>query len=98
MSGGGARASSHEGSLAYDSLTNSASSESMNVLVRSPQGPDLAALERLVVRATGARAVELGERVQALWSGYGEIRRAALSGVGRGRDRADARHRLEPGR
>ena len=37
------------------------------------------ALERLVARATGARAVELGERVQALWSGYGEIRRATLS-------------------
>jgi hypothetical protein len=49
--------------------------------VRSPQGPDLATLERLVARATGARAVELGERVQALWGGYGEIRRATLTGA-----------------
>lgn len=32
-------------------------------------------------RATGASAVELGERVQALWSGYGEIRRATLAGA-----------------
>jgi hypothetical protein len=49
--------------------------------VRSRPGPDLAALERLVARVTGARAVELGERVQALWGGYGEIRRATLSGT-----------------
>lgn len=42
---------------------------------------DLAALERLVARATGAKIVELGERVQALWSGYGEIRRATLTGA-----------------
>ena len=46
-----------------------------------PSSPDLAALERLITRATGASAVELGERVQVLWSGYGEIRRAALSGA-----------------
>lgn len=38
-------------------------------------------LERSIARATGAREVELGERVQALWSGYGEIRRATLSGT-----------------
>jgi hypothetical protein len=36
---------------------------------------DLAAL---IARATGASRVELGERVQELWSGYGEIRRATL--------------------
>jgi hypothetical protein len=42
---------------------------------------DLAALERLVARVTGADAVELGERVQSLWGGYGEIRRAALTGT-----------------
>lgn len=42
---------------------------------------DLAALEQLVARATGAKIVELGERVQALWSGYGEIRRATLTGA-----------------
>ncbi|HEX6273233.1 MAG TPA: phosphotransferase, partial [Polyangiaceae bacterium] len=41
----------------------------------------MAALERLVARATGVRSVELGERVQALWGGYGEIRRATLSGT-----------------
>lgn len=38
-------------------------------------------LERLVARATGAHAVELGERVQELWGGYGEIRRATLAGA-----------------
>jgi hypothetical protein len=43
--------------------------------------PDLAALERLVARATRTNFVELGERVQALWSGYGEIRRATLAGA-----------------
>jgi aminoglycoside phosphotransferase (APT) family kinase protein len=32
------------------------------------------------LRKTGARVVTLGERVQELWSGYGEIRRATLSG------------------
>jgi aminoglycoside phosphotransferase (APT) family kinase protein len=40
--------------------------------------PDRAALERQIARATGARVVELGERVQRLWGGYGEIRRATL--------------------
>ena len=30
-------------------------------------------------KAMGARALELGPRVQALWGGYGEIRRAELS-------------------
>jgi hypothetical protein len=43
--------------------------------------PDARALERLLARATGARVVELGERVQSLWGGYGEIRRATLSGT-----------------
>lgn len=47
--------------------------------MRSPERSELLALERLVARATGASAVELGERVQALWSGYGEIRRATLA-------------------
>ena len=48
--------------------------------MRSPERLDLVALEQLVARATGTRAVELGERVQELWSGYGEIRRATLAG------------------
>jgi hypothetical protein len=43
--------------------------------------PDAPALEVLLARATGASVVELGERVQSLWSGYGEIRRATLSGA-----------------
>ena len=49
--------------------------------MRALQGPDLAALERLVARATGAQSAVLEERVQALWSGYGEIRRATLAGT-----------------
>jgi hypothetical protein len=32
----------------------------------------------LILRATRARSVALGERLQSLWSGYGEIRRATL--------------------
>jgi hypothetical protein len=48
---------------------------------REPTGPDFAALARVLVRATGASAVELGERVQKLWGGYGEIRRATLDGA-----------------
>jgi hypothetical protein len=44
------------------------------------QGPDQAELAALIARATGASRVELGERVQELWSGYGEIRRAMLVG------------------
>lgn len=43
--------------------------------------PDSTPLERLVALATGASAVRLGERVQSLWGGYGEIRRATLSGA-----------------
>lgn len=39
-------------------------------------------LEQQIARATGATRVELGERVQSLWGGYGEIRRATLSGSG----------------
>jgi hypothetical protein len=41
-------------------------------------GRDHAELAALIARATGASRVELGERVQALWSGYGEILRATL--------------------
>jgi hypothetical protein len=37
-----------------------------------------ASVEGWVERSTGARAVTLGERVQTLWSGYGEVRRARL--------------------
>ena len=37
-------------------------------------------IERFVVEATGADAALRGERVQALWSGYGEIVRYHLSG------------------
>jgi hypothetical protein len=39
---------------------------------------DLAELERLILRGTRARSVALGERLQSLWGGYGEIRRAIL--------------------
>jgi len=39
-----------------------------------------AELAARIARATGASRVELGERVQELWSGYGEIRRATLVG------------------
>ncbi len=49
--------------------------------MRSPNASELATLERLVVRSTKARDVVLGERVQALWGGYGEIRRATLGGA-----------------
>jgi hypothetical protein len=49
--------------------------------MRSRPVPDLAALEQRVARATGARSVELGECVQELWGGYGEIRRATLAGA-----------------
>ncbi len=38
-------------------------------------------LNERIRQATGARAVELGPRVQSLWSGYGEIRRVALLGA-----------------
>lgn len=41
---------------------------------------DLQLSER-IRRATGARRVELSERVQSLWGGYGELRRAQLSGA-----------------
>ena len=35
-------------------------------------------LTKQIRRGTGALAVELGERVQSLWGGYGEIRRAEI--------------------
>jgi hypothetical protein len=41
---------------------------------------DHAELAALIARVTGASHVELGERVQGLWSGYGEIVRATLVG------------------
>lgn len=37
-------------------------------------------LAERIRRATGARHVELTERVQALWGGYGELQRVRLSG------------------
>jgi hypothetical protein len=42
---------------------------------------DLAALERMIAARTGASSAVGGERVQALWSGYGEIRRVTLTGA-----------------
>jgi len=48
---------------------------------RRSEAPDSADLERMIGRATGVPRVELGERVQELWGGYGEIRRARLGGV-----------------
>ena len=35
---------------------------------------------RAILEATGARALRRGPRIQSLWSGYGEIRRATLVG------------------
>jgi hypothetical protein len=49
--------------------------------VGSSKRLDLSALERMIAGGTGARSVVIGERVQALWSGYGEIRRVTLAGV-----------------
>ena len=36
---------------------------------------------RWIARATGAKTVDRGERIQSLWSGYGEIYRVHLSGA-----------------
>lgn len=47
---------------------------------RTPRLDD-AVIVRAVKRATGAENVVLGERIQSLWSGYGEIRRARLEGA-----------------
>ena len=38
-------------------------------------------IEQFVKASTGASGVEAGEQVQALWSGYGEIRRLRLTGA-----------------
>jgi len=46
-----------------------------------PGRRDPVELGRLIAGATGASTVELGERVQTLWGGYGEIRRATLGGA-----------------
>lgn len=52
--------------------------------VRRPSAdPPLQQLAPTIARATGARAVRLDERIQSLWSGYGEIRRAELDGTER---------------
>ncbi|MCC9600946.1 ecdysteroid 22-kinase family protein [Stieleria sp. JC731] len=40
----------------------------------------LSTLPETVCRITGARSVELGEKIQSLWSGYGVIQRAELIG------------------
>jgi len=42
-----------------------------------------ARLTQRVCKLTGARAAELGDRVQALWGGYGELRRVELEGAQR---------------
>ncbi|MEM7475429.1 MAG: phosphotransferase [Planctomycetota bacterium] len=39
------------------------------------------AFEEAVKQITGARSVELGEQIQSLWSGYGCIQRARVSGA-----------------
>jgi hypothetical protein len=39
-------------------------------------------LETIVCRITGAQRAVRGERIQSLWSGYGELVRMALEGVG----------------
>ena len=40
-------------------------------------------LSETICKITGARAVELGEEIQSLWSGYGVIQRAQLIGAER---------------
>ncbi|MDO3377568.1 ecdysteroid 22-kinase family protein [Geoalkalibacter halelectricus] len=45
-----------------------------------PLGAVPGGLETLIREATGAREVRRGERIQSLWSGYGEIVRYALRG------------------
>lgn len=40
-------------------------------------------LSETICKITGARAVELGEEIQSLWSGYGVIQRARLIGAER---------------
>jgi hypothetical protein len=52
-----------------------------SAIARSAAPPNSSSLERLIQRVTRAETVRLGERVQALWSGYGEVRRATLVGV-----------------
>jgi hypothetical protein len=46
-----------------------------------PSTPDDARELRFVARSTGAARVERAERIQALWSGYGEIYRVHLHGA-----------------
>ena len=43
--------------------------------------PSVVQLGERIRRATGATRVELGERVQSLWGGYGELRRVHLEGA-----------------
>ncbi|MGC4069455.1 MAG: phosphotransferase [Polyangiaceae bacterium] len=43
--------------------------------------PDHRSLEGLVRRLTGARTARVEERVQSLWSGYGEVLRMSLDGA-----------------
>lgn len=38
-------------------------------------------LSELICQTTGAQSVELGEEIQTLWSGYGVIQRARLTGM-----------------
>jgi phosphotransferase family enzyme len=45
-----------------------------------PRENDVQLAER-IRRGLGARGVELGERIQSLWGGYGELRRAELVGA-----------------
>jgi hypothetical protein len=61
-------------------LARAARAKSLVMRRGRPEGLDHAELSALLARATGAPRVELGERVQELWSGYGEIRRATLVG------------------
>jgi hypothetical protein len=53
----------------------------LRIAPRSFRNPELALAER-IRRATGAEAVALGERLQSLWGGYGELWRAVLTRAG----------------
>src|SRR5262245_39359686 len=47
----------------------------------SPLDPE--GVLRWVAEATGAESVRRGDRIQSLWSGYGELFRVRIEGAGR---------------
>jgi len=64
----------------FDALATGGSVQCASRAARVPRPTEIRLSEQ-IRRVTGAREVEVGERIQSLWGGYGELRRVRLQGA-----------------